>query len=77
MVSEQRLKKKRPGTIKITVNAKGFLFHKLLPFNKEGIESLQKLLSFLKSQAEELNKEKRNKNHGRLLARQRLGRPFN
>ena len=56
-VFKPEMEEGKPGTIKITVNAEGFIFHKVLPFNKKGIESLQKLLNFLKSQAEELNEE--------------------
>ena len=61
VVLEPEIEEEKLGTIKITVNADGFIFHKVLPFNKKGIESLQKLLNFLKSQAEELNEKKRNK----------------
>ena len=60
-IFETEIEEKRPGTIKITVNAEDFIFHKVLPFNKKGIESLQKLLNFLKSQAEELNEKKKDK----------------
>ena len=55
---KREIEEERLGTIKITVNAEGFIFHKVLPFNKKGIESLQKLLNFLKSQAEELNEKR-------------------